>query len=717
MKIREILNPVNIKNFTVNFIKGIPGAIRTAYLFANFFVLLLFFLFAKTYSLLEKIPLLGLFFRKLSDIFGKKILLLTSIITKKIEGLRHSEVQGIYLIELAYRNMMIKKTRSLITIFGMSVGVGAIVLLLSLGYGIEKLIVGKVARLDELRMIDVSAGENTTSRLSESVYKKIKKIKDVEKTLPIISVVGRISYKRATTDILVYAVPEGYKSILTGKITKGKFFVESANKSFSGIMEDEYGRVAGAKTELINADFDSKISSQSVYFNVLPEAPVVAWKDCSITSKILGYVPRIEGGYGGEEYWGGDYYPFAQNGRVGYDKKKNIFLGRWIKTKVPLFDKKTDGVLSPVLDDYGRQTWEDVCISQKDIQITDRLAFGEVLGEATESAAINSDSLLTISDEVLSASDSAEASSSAESIYDTAVVATSEAGIELVSLEASTSAQTKEKAQERIKIIPSGQLEAVVSSGFINLLGIPENKAIGTKFKTSFIIVKSLMPDIQGKVLTSEVEYKIGGVADDPDNTYFFVPFSDLYQIGIKNFSQLKVIITNSKSMQTVRKLIETMGLKTNSTVDTVKQIESLFANLRVILAVLGMVALGVASLGMFNTLTVSLLERTRETGGMKAIGMVSDEVQDLFLAEAMIMGLSGGIGGLTLGIAMGELISLLVSIIAISQGQGYLHLNYVPPYFVVFIIISSFIVGLLTGLYPAHRAKKTSALNALRYE
>ena len=195
------------------------------------------------------------------------------------------------------------------------------------------------------------------------------------------------------------------------------------------------------------------------------------------------------------------------------------------------------------------------------------------------------------------------------------------------------------------------------------------------------------------------------------------MPFSDIQKLGIKNFSQFKLILKNQNDLPKIRKDIETMGFRTSSTYDTVKQIESLFNNLRLLLAILGMVALGVASLGMFNTLTVSLLERTRETGGMKAIGMVSDEVQDLFLAEAMIMGLSGGIGGLIFGFSIGEIFSILISIIAISKGQGFLQLNYLPPYFVAFIIICAFVVGLLTGLYPAYRAKKTSALNALRYE
>ena len=361
----------------------------------------------------------------------------------------------------------------------------------------------------------------------------------------------------------------------------------------------------------------------------------------------------------------------------------------------------------PTLDNNGVQRWDEGCVAQKDINILVSEEFGSVLGISTGSAEV------VFTDDVLAASDSADASSSA--IYGESVVATDEAGIETVSLQASASAQKKQVETLKFAHKPDG--EAVVSSGFLNLLSINVNKAIGTTFKSSFIIVKSLMPDIEGKVLTSEVEYKIIGVIDDADNTYFYVPFSDIQRLGIKNFSQFKLVLSNQKDLPKIRKDIETMGLRTSSTYDTVKQIESLFANLRLLLAVLGMVALGVASLGMFNTLTVSLLERTRETGGMKAIGMVSDEVQDLFLAEAMIMGLSGGIGGLIFGFLIGEVFSILISIIAITKGQGFLQLNYLPPYFVAFIIICAFVVGLLTGLYPAYRAKKTSALNALRYE
>lgn len=707
-KIIEIINPKNWPQYFKSAVKATPVVARAVFLFSTFFLLLLIFLVGKVFNVMKRIPLLGKAFVILGGLYEKNFGKLTQRVTDKLETARPSEVKRVYLIELAYRNMMIKKTRSLITIFGMSIGVGAIVLLLSLGYGIERLIINKVARLDELKMLDISAGENTALRLNEEVFRKIESFKESLKALPVISVVGRINYNRAQTDVLVYAVSKDYlMNGINTKFIKGKPFANNnAIGGKLGKIEGE-GVVAGASTALIDAKMGEKFESGKTVFNISPVKPAVVWEECNISSKVLGYSIRIEGGFEGESVWGGDYYPFSENGRVGYDRKKNLFLGKWVKGKLPLYEKKADDTIVPKFDDNGRHDWQTGCVPLRDIQLISQLDFGSVLGESTDSATLALNNSSTASDEASIASDSA--------LYDATVIASDESGLETVSLQASDSAKTKEVKTLKFEHKPDG--DAVVSSGFINLLGIDINKAVGTTFKSSFIIVKSLMPDIEGKVFTSEVEYKITGVIEDDDNTYFYVPFEDLYKLGIKNFSQFKMILKNQKDLPKVRKDIETMGFRTNSTFDTVKQIESLFANLRVLLAILGMVALGVASLGMFNTLTVSLLERTRETGGMKAIGMVSDEVQDLFLAEAMIMGLSGGIGGLIFGSLIGTGLSVLVSIFAISQGQGFLQLNYLPPTFVLFIIISAFIVGLLTGLYPAYRAKKTSALNALRYE
>jgi len=685
---KNIISPVFWKDSLIKLKTNFPKIIKIITLFIGFFILLIFFLFSKVIDLLNRFKYTAFIIKKITPIWDKRLKKLHEIIVEKIEKSRSSEVKRSYLITLGYKNLMTKKVRTLITILGMSLGVGVIVLLLSLGYGIEKMVIGKVASLDELRMIDVSSSENTALRLNRQIVEKIEKLKDVEKLLPMVSVVGRVNYNKAITDVLVYAVSRSYLDSNKTKLVKGKLFTSNSIFPKTKASESlETGEVAGIETQMPSGQLNSKISENQVYFNINPETAAIAWKDCNISSEILGYTSRIEGGLRGDEIWGGDYYPFTNKGREGYDEKRKVFLGKWIKANVALFEKTKDETLIPKLDEYGRQKWETVCLQEKNLQIIgDTLKFADVLGEATESAT-----------------------------YDTSVVATDSSGMEFVTLEASGSAAKTTTKTLAFETPPEEQ--AVVSAGFLSLLNIPVDKSIGKDFKVSFIIVKSLMPEIDGKVLTSEVNYKIIGVTDDTDSAYFYIPFADIYKLSIKNFSQLKVVLSKKESLPGVRKEIETFGFRTASTVDTVSQIESLFANLRILLGLLGLVALGVASLGMFNTLTVSLLERTREIGGMKAMGMVSSEVQDLFLAEAMTMGLSSGIGGLILGISVGKLISFLISVFAITKGQGYLDLTYTPPIFIIFILLSSFVVGALTGLYPAQRAKKISALNALRYE
>jgi putative ABC transport system permease protein len=119
----------------------------------------------------------------------------------------------------------------------------------------------------------------------------------------------------------------------------------------------------------------------------------------------------------------------------------------------------------------------------------------------------------------------------------------------------------------------------------------------------------------------------------------------------------------------------------------------------------------------MFNTLTVSLLEKTREVGLMKAIGMKSNEVHRLFLAESIVMGLLGGIFGLALSVIAGQLLSFILSVLSVTKGLGYIQIVYIPVFLGLGVIGLAFLIGVLTGLYPSYRATKISALNALRYE
>jgi ABC-type antimicrobial peptide transport system permease subunit len=96
---------------------------------------------------------------------------------------------------------------------------------------------------------------------------------------------------------------------------------------------------------------------------------------------------------------------------------------------------------------------------------------------------------------------------------------------------------------------------------------------------------------------------------------------------------------------------------------------------------------------------------------------MISYEIERVFLTESMIVGLFGGLIGLIVGFLLGKFIGLVLTLVSLDKGLGFIDVAYIPTDFVLVVLVLSLFVGVLTGIYPARRAKKISALNALRYE
>lgn len=695
-----ILNPVAwVKGFR-HFVLKIPYYAKTLFSFITFFIVLIHFTTLRVYEFFAHIPLLGRLVRIPGGLVGKLLGRPVGVFIQKLESLRPFQVRQSYLIYLAFENLKSRKSRTLITVLGMATGVGIIVFLLSLGYGIERLVISQVASLNELKIVDVSSSRNTALRINNATVKKIGENKTVDKIVPLISLVGRVNFNKAKADVLVYGASQDYMEIAQVKLKRGKGFTHLSKQSF--IEED--GDVAGVTTELPKAKTGQAVNGEVINFNILPNELVPVREACDIEAAIIGYTPRIEGDFKGQEMWGSSYVPYSDYGREGFDESTQEYLGLWVRGKVPLFNKDLDDNIIPKISESGYQSWEYGCMQRKYIQVLGKVSqFAAVLGESTASAALAESGVV--------------ATGSAQSAFRTEVISTDSAGIEFVRLTNSSESGTLKKEPEFISFTKKPSGEAIISTGLLRLLGLTEEKALGSQFKVSFILVKGLRPDIDGRKFTKDETYKIVGLVDNNEEQFFYIPFDDLSKLSVKNYSQLKVIMKDKNDVPKIRTQIETYGYTTTSSGDTVSQIEGLFRNLRLVLASIGLIALAVASLGMFNTLTVSLLERTREIGGMKVIGMVSEEIQDLFLAEAMLMGFAGGIGGIFFGFMLGQLTSLVISIFSITQGLGYLQVSYIPFSFIIFILCISFIVGILTGLYPARRARNTSALNALRYE
>jgi putative ABC transport system permease protein len=121
--------------------------------------------------------------------------------------------------------------------------------------------------------------------------------------------------------------------------------------------------------------------------------------------------------------------------------------------------------------------------------------------------------------------------------------------------------------------------------------------------------------------------------------------------------------------------------------------------------------------------MTMSILERTREIGLMKAIGATNQDVLSIFLGEAAGIGFVGGIGGILLGLLVGELINIFGSVYLAGQstsmyGGGGSGISVsTPPWLILFALMFSTLIGLISGLYPALRAASLVPVKALKYE
>jgi len=182
-------------------------------------------------------------------------------------------------------------------------------------------------------------------------------------------------------------------------------------------------------------------------------------------------------------------------------------------------------------------------------------------------------------------------------------------------------------------------------------------------------------------------------------------------------YASISVRIKNPAKVQAVEDAIKKMGFNTFSILDASNSLRQVFRVLYAFLGIFGSLALAVASIGIVNTLVMAILERRREIGIMKAIGASDADVKKLFFAEAGAMGILGGIVGVMLGWAIGQIINFGTNIWLKSQSLPPEHFWAVPLWLVVFSIVFAFLVSLVSGLYPAGRAARLDPVQALRYE
>jgi putative ABC transport system permease protein len=187
-------------------------------------------------------------------------------------------------------------------------------------------------------------------------------------------------------------------------------------------------------------------------------------------------------------------------------------------------------------------------------------------------------------------------------------------------------------------------------------------------------------------------------------------------------YESVIVKVTDVDHVTDIAETIGEMGFQTYTAQSFVEQIQGVFLIIQLIFGGIGAISLLVAAIGIANTMTMAILERTREIGLMKAIGASNRDVLIIFLGEAAGIGFIGGVLGTLLGWLVGKgLDVIMVSVLtarAVESGATVpASMVYTPPYLVVFAILFSVLVGLFSGVMPALRAASLQPVMALKYE
>jgi len=223
-------------------------------------------------------------------------------------------------------------------------------------------------------------------------------------------------------------------------------------------------------------------------------------------------------------------------------------------------------------------------------------------------------------------------------------------------------------------------------------------------------------------------KFKVVGVLDEATNNFarmfnsaIIMNSEELKAISDTEISPMRIIVNilPSEEMEEAKQRIsdhleDDHGKKDFQIMD-LQQISdiagSVVGMISLVLIGIAAISLLVGGIGIMNTMLMSVMERTKEVGLMKAVGATTPRIISIFVVEAGLIGLVGGLIGLVLGIGM-------ASVVSIVAGAADLPLKaVVTPELIVGALAFSMVVGMIAGVYPAKRAASIDPVEALRFE
>jgi putative ABC transport system permease protein len=252
---------------------------------------------------------------------------------------------------------------------------------------------------------------------------------------------------------------------------------------------------------------------------------------------------------------------------------------------------------------------------------------------------------------------------------------------------------------------------------------------VGSQYKHNNFLGKEVK--VGDKIKINDVEFEVQGIMEQigspPDDRITTMPeevFRELFDIP-ERIDAIIVQIEDGENMNDIadraeRKLLKSRGLDGKNQDFTILTPEEVMETFGVILNIVTSFLLGVAAIsllvggiGIANTIYTSVLERKKEVGVMKAIGAENRDILTIFLIESGLVGLIGGI----IGVVFGFVVVKVIEYYAVSQLGTTLLKAAIPLYLILGSLAFAFVIGAVSGIWPAWQATQVKPVEALREE
>jgi putative ABC transport system permease protein len=211
------------------------------------------------------------------------------------------------------------------------------------------------------------------------------------------------------------------------------------------------------------------------------------------------------------------------------------------------------------------------------------------------------------------------------------------------------------------------------------------------------------------------------GLGNDPTALFSALQSGNLFRSGgaadAKTYPRVTLELDPIASVTAVKDSVETLGFRAFSFAENFEEIQRFFVYYYLGLGVVGIIALITASLGIVNTMVMSITERRREIGIMKSLGAGEREIRLVFLAESGAIGILGSAAGIVCGWVGTRIIAAVAKMIMERQEMPVFDPFALPVWLIFLSLAFGLIVSLLAGSYPSGRAARVDPVEALRSE